>query len=95
MKNNKANRPSPMIHLNAYDWPNLKEHKVGDKVQLIIEAEITGMNKESDYYFDGPMEDGEKRPKILRGSMEIKSIKDKEFKNFEEEKAYRLSKRNK
>ena len=55
-----------MIHLNAYDWPNLKEHKVGDKVQLIIEAEITGMNKESDYYFGGPMEDGEKRPKILR-----------------------------
>ncbi len=92
----KPKRPAPTIRLNAYDYPQLADHKVGDKVELKITAEITSISKENDYYFDGPMEmDGGERKKILHGSMEIKSVEDekKEFKDFKEEKEYRLKNR--
>ena len=92
----KPKRPAPTMRLNAYDYPGLADCKVGDKVKLIVEAEITSISKENDYYFDGPMEsEGGERKKTLHGSMEIKSVKneEKKFKNFAEEKAYRLDNR--
>ncbi len=91
----KPKRPAPTIRLNAYDYPQLADHKVGDKVELTITAEITSISKENDYYFDMPMEEGGERKKILHGSMEIKSVEDKkmEFKSFKEEKEHRLSTR--
>jgi len=95
----KPKRPAPTIRLNAYDYPQLADHKVGDKVKLMIEAEITSVSKENDYYFDGPMESegGGERKKILHGSMEITKVEDekKEFKSFKEEKEHRLSTRKK
>ena len=92
----KPKRPAPTMRLNAYDYPGLANCKVGDKVKLMVEAEITSISKENDYYFDGPMEsEGGERKKTLHGSMEIISVKDekKEFKSFKEEKEYRLSTR--